>query len=117
MKKANCSHATVASRRLDARSSMSSTSSTSLARRTFKHVMVPKVLVSLHKQNVQSLNQQSGTRQWAACEAHTGCVCAVMLLASRVGRVGTVHDGSGHVAGTILTGPRGFWISTQKTSC
>jgi hypothetical protein len=76
--------------------------------------MVPKVLVSLHKQNVQSLNQQSGTRQWAACEAHTGCVCAVMLLASRVGRVGTVHDGSGHVAGTILTGPRGFWISTKK---
>ena len=65
------------------------------ARRTFKHVMVPKVLVSLHKQNVQSLNQQSGTRQWAACEAHTGCVCAVMLLASRVGRVGTVHDGKG----------------------
>ena len=31
-------------------------------------------------------------------ELQTGCVCAVMLLASRVGTVGTVQDGSGHVA-------------------
>lgn len=76
--------------------------------------MAQKVLVSLHKQNVQSLNQQSGTRHWAACEAHTGCVCAVMLLASRVDRVGIVHDGSGHVAGTIVIGPRGFWVTHKK---
>jgi hypothetical protein len=37
-----------------------------------------------------------------------------MLLASRVDRVGIVHDGSGHVAGTIVIGPRGFWVTHKK---
>ena len=47
-------------------------------------------------------------------EPQTGCVCAVMLLASRVG---TVQDGSGHVAWSILVGPPVSLDIQKKPSC